>query len=112
MGELFRDARIIGFDQLLLGTGIPFSQNEYLMLVSAASYAREKYGNKPGSNGKALSLFDGIYVRKTSSRIFRKILERKDNEINVADLQVVRTFYRLVDIPIPDNKCLGIIHSI
>jgi hypothetical protein len=51
MKSLLVEGQIIDFNRFVQSTGVPFTANEYLGLLPAAAYARERYGNKAESNG-------------------------------------------------------------
>jgi len=109
MGNLLEDGRIVDFNTIIESTGVPFSQNEYLMLVTAATYAREKYGNKPESNGKHVEMLEGVYSKKLKSKLYRRYLERGEREKSVCELQVVKTFFSLTALPVPDSEIVSTI---
>jgi len=56
MSEMFLDGGMISYERLCVNMGIQFTVNEYMILVTAASFAREKYGNKETSNGKCIGI--------------------------------------------------------
>jgi hypothetical protein len=106
------DNRIVGFADLCRNTDIPFSVNEYMSLLPAINFARLKYGNRPGTNGKCVKLIQGIYSRKCRSKTFRKYL---DNSVAVKDLnelRTVRTFFELIGCEIPDTDILSDMYSL
>ncbi len=65
MKTLLNDGQLIDYNSFCRGTGVPFSANEYLSLLSAATYARERYGNKERSNGKNVCFTDSIFIPKS-----------------------------------------------
>jgi len=112
MSSMFNQGRIRGYNDFVQSTGIPFTQNEYLMQVTAGTYAREKYGNRMDSNGKTIELYNGVYSKKSKSKIFRRFLEKREDEKQIMDLQVVKTFFQLIDVPIPNLDTVSQLHCI
>jgi hypothetical protein len=56
MKTLLNDGQLVDYNGFCRVTGVPFSANEYLSLIPAVTYARERYGNKERSNGKTFVL--------------------------------------------------------
>lgn len=93
-------------------TGLTFSQNVYMYLQTAALFAVKKYGNKNGSNGTSITLEAFLNRIKKGSGKFRKILERKHlTSYNIEKLRVVKTFFDLVDCPVPEISGIKALHG-
>jgi hypothetical protein len=110
--SLFNDGQVVDYDNFVRSTGLPVNGNEYLGLVTAALYARERYGNKPVSNGKNVCIIEAVYSKKGRSKKFRRYLTDPTKNKDITDLQTVKTFYGLVGLAVPDSDVCGIINSI
>jgi hypothetical protein len=93
-------------------TGIPFTPNEYLYIVGGVWYAREKYGNKPDSNGTNESIVERIYVKKGSLKKYRRYFDYGRNKKPITELNTVKKIFELVELPIPDPDACGVLNSI
>jgi len=112
MKTLIVEGTIVGYNELCRNTGIPFSANEYLYLVTAAAYAREKYGNKDQSNGKNICIIEGVYAKKGKSKIFRRYLDFTVPCKPVTEVRTVKTFFDLIGVPVPEPDLCGTAYSI
>jgi hypothetical protein len=112
MSNLIRDGRVVQFDTLLDMTNIPFSQVIYLRLVTAGNFAIQKYANKNGSNGESTTIESFIHRVKKGSKKFRKVLEADGNGYSIADLRVVKTFFRIISVNTPESTDIGKLHNI
>jgi hypothetical protein len=87
--SLFNDGQVVDFNYFVRSTGLPVNGNEFLGLVTAALYARERYGNKPVSNGKNVCIIEAVYSKKGGSKKFRRYLSDPMKNKDVTDLQTV-----------------------
>jgi hypothetical protein len=110
--SLFVDGQIVDFNNFVRSTGLPLNGNEYMGLVTAALYARERYGNKPVSNGKNVCIVEAVYSKKGGSKKFRRYFADPSKNKEVTDLQTVKTFYNLVGLQVPDRDVCGVLNSI
>jgi hypothetical protein len=110
--SLLVDGQIVDFNNFVRSTGLPLNGNEYLGLVTAALYARERYGNKPVSNGKNVCIVEAVYSKKGGSKKFRRYFTDPSKNKEVTDLQTVKTFYNLVGLQVPDSDVCGVLNSI
>jgi len=111
MNCLIRGNHIVTIDALRRQTGLNFSNNAYLNLVTAANYAKTKYGNKEGSNGTCIPLTLYLQRIKKGSRKFRLLLSDGKNETGIEKMRVVETFFRLIDSPVPSGSELGVMYG-
>jgi hypothetical protein len=102
MNDLVRNGAVVGYHTLLQNTGINFSQAVYLHLVRAGNFALTKYAGKEGSNGTSMTLGNFLDSIKKGSRKFRTILEISISTRKIEGLRVVKTFFGLIDCPVPD----------
>ena len=108
---LVRAGRVVSFDLLNRTTGINFPLAAYMNLTRAGNFAVKKYGGKVGSNGSSLPLnWLLLRVKKGSAR-FRNIMEScsKRNH-DIGKLRVVKTFFELIDRPVPVALKLQTLH--
>jgi hypothetical protein len=112
MKSLLVDGQIVDFNRFVHSTGVPFTANEYLSLLPAATYARERYGNKAESNGKNKCFVETIFGRKSGSKKIRGYLVDKNSFKKVTELRTVKTFFELVGMEIPDPDLVGLLVSI
>ncbi len=112
MKVLIQDGSIVEYNEVCRTTGIPFTANEYLILVSAAAFARERYGNKPNSNGLNVCIVENVYPKKGKSTKYRKYLDFAQTEVSVTELKTVKTFFGLIDRPVPDPDLCGMLYGL
>jgi hypothetical protein len=112
MKSLIVDGVIVDYNVLCRNTGIPFSANEYLHLVTAAAYARERYGNKENSNGKNVCIIEGVYSKKGKSKMFRRYLDYSVPQTPITEIRTVKTFFDLIGTPVPDPDSCSTAFSI
>jgi hypothetical protein len=101
----------VTIDALRRQTGLNFSNNAYLNLVTAANFAKTKYGNKNGSNGTCIPLSLYLQRIKKGSKKFRYLLSNGKNETGIEKMRVVETFFRLIDSPVPPVSELGVMYG-
>ncbi len=111
MNCLVRGNRIVTVETLRRTTGLNFSNNAYLNLVTAANFAKTKYGNKQKSKGTCIPLTLFLQWIKKGSKKFRLLLCDGKNINGIENLQVVETFFRLIDSPVPVANELSIMYS-
>jgi hypothetical protein len=111
MNCLVRGNGIVTLENLRRTTGLNFSNNAYLNLVTAANFAKTKYGNKENSNGTCIPLLLFLQRIKKGSKKFRVRLFDGKNTEGIDKLQVVTTFFRLIDSPVPANNELSILYG-
>jgi len=92
VSDMFDEGVIVPYNRLIQSVNIPFTVNEYMVLVSTAAFAREKYGAREGSNGKCCKLSESIYKKKGSSKVFRKNLDSSKKLVEVNTLRTTKTF--------------------
>jgi hypothetical protein len=112
MKNIIVDGNILDYDRFCAGTGIPFTANEYMYISTGARYARERYGGKPDSNGKNKCISAAVYLLKGNSKSFRKFLDNGKNTKSINEQRVVKTFFDLVEVPVPDPEHCGALHSV
>jgi hypothetical protein len=111
MNCLVRGNNIVSFENLRRSTGLNFSNNAYLNLVTAANFAKTKYANKQESNGTCLPLLLFLQRIKKGSKKFRiRLCEEKKGD-GIEKMQVVTTFFRLIDNPVPAALELNILYG-
>ncbi len=98
MKTLLNDGQLVDYNSFCRVTGVPFSANEYLSLIPAVTYARERYGNKERSNGKNICFTDSIFAHKSGSKKFRRYLVDNFAFGKVTELRTVTTFFNLIEI--------------
>jgi hypothetical protein len=111
MNCLVRGNRIVTIEMLRRQTGLNFSNNAYMNLVTAANFAVTKYGNKAGSNGTCVPLVLFLQRIKKGSKKFRYLLFNGKNENGIEKMRVVETFFRLIDSPVPTVPELGVMYG-
>jgi hypothetical protein len=109
---MFNNDQLADYGTVCTNFGIPFSQNEYMMLRTAASFAMLKYGNKDNSNGKSRGLMDGIYAKKSRARIFRLYLDNSGSGSEINQLRTVKTFFELISLEVPEKMVCSELNSI
>jgi hypothetical protein len=112
MKSIIVDGNIVEFNRFCASTGVPFTVNEYMYISTGARYAREKYGNQPDSNGKNKCIIAAVYALKGRSKNFRRFLDLKNKVKSINEIQTVKKFFELVEIPVPDPNLSGVLHSI
>jgi len=112
MKVLIQDGAIVEYNEVCRTTGIPFTANEYFILVSAAAFARERYGNKPNSNGLNVCIVESVYSKKGKSKKYRRYLDYAQAEMPVSELKTVKTFFGLINRPVPEPELCGMLHSL
>jgi hypothetical protein len=112
MDIMFDNAQLADYGTVCNKSGIPFSQNEYMMLRTAAAFAMLKYGNKEDSNGKSRGLLNGIYARKSRARIFRLHLDNSGSGSEINQLRTVKTFFELISLDVPENMVCSELNSV
>jgi len=112
MNNLVLDGRVVQYNNLLFSTGIPFTQATYLRLVTAGSFAMQKYAGKEKSNGESQSLDNFMRRVKQGSKKFRKVLENTGTDFQPGNLRVAQTFFRLIMADIPEASEIGKLHAI
>jgi hypothetical protein len=111
MNCLVRGNNIVSFENLRRSTGLNFSNNAYLNLVTAANFAKTKYANKQESNGTCLPLLLFLQRIRKGSKKFRIRLSEEKNGDGIEKMQVVTTFFRLIDNPVPAAHELNILYG-
>jgi hypothetical protein len=111
MNCLVRGNRIVTIETLRRQTGLNFSNNAYMNLVTAANFAVTKYGNKVDSNGTCIPLALFLQRIKKGSKKFRYLLFNGKNETGIEKMRVVETFFRLIDSPVPPVPELGVMYG-
>jgi hypothetical protein len=111
MNCLVRGNSFVSFENLRRSTGLNFSNNAYLNLVTAANFAKTKYANKQESNGTCLPLLLFLQRIKKGSKKFRIRLCDEKNGDGIEKMQVVTTFFRLIDNPVPAANELSILYG-
>ncbi len=112
MKSVVQDGNITEYNELCRNIGIPFTANEYLIVVSASAYARERYGNKPESNGVNACIIDSVYSKRGKSKKYRRYLDYAQEQIKLSDITTVKTFFGLIDRPVPDPDLCGVIYGL
>jgi hypothetical protein len=112
MKSLIVDGNIVEYNLFCANTGIQLTVNEYIYISTGARYARERYSNKPDSNGKNKCIVTAVYALKGRSKNFRRFLDLKRKVKSINEIQTVKTFFDLVDVPVPDPDLSGVLHSI
>jgi hypothetical protein len=112
MGSLFINDQLADYGTVCRNFGIPISQNEFLMLRTAAAFALKKYGNKNNSNGKSKDLLTGIYAKKGRAKVFRIYLDRNESGSEINQLRTVKTFFELVSLDLPEVMLLSELNSV
>jgi hypothetical protein len=112
MKSLIVDGRVSPYPDLLITTGIPFTQATYFRLITVGNFAVQKYADKENSNGTSIELKMFMCGIKKGSKKFRKVLGHGIRTTKVEDLRVVQTFFRLVGSDIPDPAILGRLHTV
>jgi hypothetical protein len=110
--DIIVDGIVIDYNMFCRRTGIPFTPNEYLYIAGGARYARERYGNKPDSNGTSESITERIYSKKGGSKKFQRYFDYGKNKKPVTELNTVKKFFELVELPVPDGDSCGVVNSI
>ena len=112
MNCLIQGGRVVDYNSLCRYTNLVFPPAAYLNLVTAANFAIKKYGNKVDSNGTSLPTTWIFGKIKKGSKRFRITLEPKVNSADtVAELRVVKTFFQLIESPVPDKFGISIAYS-
>ncbi len=112
MSCVLRGDRVVSHDLLIRTTGLNFSEACYIHLSTAAAFAKKKYANKNGSNGTSLPLKWLIQQVKKGSKRYRTLLDRYKNEgHDISNLRVVKTFFELLDCPVPEKNRIQAIHG-
>ncbi len=111
MNCLIRGNTVVTIDILRRNTRLNFTNNAYLNLVTAANFAKTKYGNLADSNGTCVPLLLFLQRIKKGSKKFRLLLSDGKNESGVENMQVVKTFFRLINSPVPAAKDLNILYG-
>jgi hypothetical protein len=111
MNCLIRGNSVVTIDTLRRNTRLNFTNNAYLNLVTAANFAKTKYGNLEDSNGTCVPLLLFLQRIKKGSKKFRLLLSDGKNESGVENMQVVETFFRLINSPVPAAKDLNILYG-
>jgi hypothetical protein len=112
MNCLIRGGRVVDYNSLCRFTNLVFPQASYLNLVTAANFAIKKYGNNAASNGTSLPTSWLLTKVKKGSKKFRRALEGKiDAAETVIKLRVVKTFFELIDNPVPDKYGVSLAYS-
>jgi hypothetical protein len=112
MKSLIVDGNIVDFNHFCANTGIPFTANEYMYISTGARYAREKYSNKPDSNGKNKCIVAAVYALIGRSKNFRRFLDLKMKVKSINEIQTVKKFFELIGVQVPDPDLSGVLHSI
>ncbi len=68
-----------------------------MYIAGGARYAREKYGNKPDSNGTNESIVEKIYGKKGGSKKYRRYFDYVKNKKSITELRTVKKFFELVE---------------
>jgi hypothetical protein len=112
MNCLIRGGRVVDYNSLCRNTNLVFPPAAYLNLVTAANFAIKKYGNTDGNNGTSLPTSWIFGKIKRGSKKFRTALEVKVFAADtVTGLRVVKTFFELIDNPVPDKFGISIAYS-
>jgi hypothetical protein len=112
MSCMLRGDRVVSHDLLIRTTGLNFSEACYMHLSTAAAFAKKKYANKNGSNGTSLPLKWLIQQVKKGSKRYRTLIDRHKNEgHDISNLRVVKTFFELLDCPVPEKNRIQAIHG-
>jgi hypothetical protein len=111
MNCLIRGNTVVTIDTLRRTTRLNFTNNAYLNLVTAANFANTKYGNKVGSNGTCVPLLLFLQRIKKGSKKFRLLLSDGKNESGVENMQLVETFCRLINSPVPAATDLNVLYG-
>ncbi len=98
---------VVDYCTLIDSTGLNFSQATYFNLVTAANFALKKYANIDGSNGSSESLEWFLSQIKKGSKKFRSILDKNSNTVEIVELRIVKTFYSLLNVTVPDCSVIG-----
>ncbi len=112
MKDLIIDGNIVNYNRLCVETGIPFTANEYMYISTGARYARERYGGKPDSNGKNKCIEAAVYLLKGNLKSFRRYLDLEEKAKSINEQRVVKTFFELIEVPVPDPEKCGALHSV
>ncbi len=112
MKSLIVDGRVSPYPDLIITTGIPFTQTTYFRLITVGNFAVQKYADKVNSNGTSIELKTFVCGIKKGSKKFRKVLEHGIQTPKVEELRVVQTFFRLVGTEMPDPAILGRLHTV
>jgi hypothetical protein len=112
MSCMLRGDRVVSHDLLIRTTGLNFSEACYMHLSTAAAFAKKKYANKNGSNGTSLPLKWLIQQVKKGSKRYRTLIDRYKNDgHDISNLRVVKTFFELLDCPVPEKNRIQAIHG-
>jgi hypothetical protein len=112
MSSLISEGNVVRFQQFLVTTGLPFTQVTYLRLVTAGNFAIEKYAGKAKSNGTSMPLKEYVCRVKKGSKRFRRVLVQSVNTVEIENLRVVRTFFGLLQVPVPDPAVIKKLYGI
>jgi hypothetical protein len=113
MNCLLTGNRVVSLERLRQITGLPFSNNAHMYLMTAAHFALKKYGGKEKSNGTCLTLTALMERLKKGSGKYRRMLEKDLTDgSELSQLRVVSAFFRLGNCEIPDQPDIEMIYGL
>ena len=113
MNCLIYGDRVVNFERACILTGLELTQNVYMYLHTAASFAVKKYRGKEGSNGTSLTLLSHIQRVKKGSGKFRKLIERgSQGEKSIENLRIVKSFFEISGCTKPAGSQIKALHTL
>ena len=100
--DLFANGAIISFKNFVNKMGFPCTFLCFLHIRKAAIHALTKYNNIETSDKSCISLMTFLTRKKKGSSSFRKILGRPSNGVVHKGMNIVRTFFNIVNIALPN----------
>jgi hypothetical protein len=102
ISELIDDNGVKSLDNMCAETGLPLTLATYLRLAGPLNFIADKIRNRQSTGAMTLEQFFTGF--KKGSKPIRKILNAGRKIKQVTQLQTVKTFFRLIGVPVPVAK--------
>ena len=101
--DLWSNGVFTSYENLKTKVGHDFSFVVYLHLRKAAAHSLVKYKNRSNSNGTSISLFTFFARAQKGSKHFRKVMLNDSTGTGVKGMNIIRTFFSLINEEVPEN---------
>ena len=100
--DLFANGAIITYENFIIKMGFPCTVLCYMHIRKAAIHAITKFNNNADSDKTCTTLENFLARKKKGSSSFRKILGMPRNGVAYKGMNIVRTFFNIINIAMPN----------